>query len=104
MSHLLEIQDLKVRPFLTQTIHDFVQVPCRSRQAVELGHHQCVALPMPDRVTVIAWHQVLGVGSPIHIDFLVGVRPPDLENIDAFDFRDRDDLHSIGGRVLSWSG
>src|SRR6187401_2871210 len=65
-------------------------------------HNQRVALPVTNRVSVVAGSEIFRVGTGIEIDSAVRVRPTHIDDEDTFQFRDVYKLDPVRRQKLPW--
>src|SRR5436309_15625722 len=62
-----------------------------------------VAVPVPDRVSVVARNEVLGVWSAVHINDAERLRTILIEDVDGLCFRNIHNFIAAGRNELTWS-
>src|SRR5262245_58984635 len=62
---------------------------------------QRVTFPPANRVAVVGWLQILRVAPAVHVNRAEGVRTADVEDEDALDFRNLENLCAVGRQELT---
>src|SRR5688572_6561904 len=76
-------------------------IPPEALVEADRVHHERVAFPPADGMTVIAGRQVLRVRATVHVDGAERVRPADIEDIDALQLGGLDELRAVRREELT---
>src|SRR5436190_20340473 len=64
-------------------------------------HNECIALPLTDGVSIVAWHEVLRVIPAVGVNRPESMGPPIVQDEDALDFGNLDNLDTVRGGKLT---